>query len=68
MEVSGQFNAPEALPPVPIRSEAGGGGRVCLHAVAKREFLYYPCLEFNPGRPVRSLVTTLTKLLRLESR
>jgi hypothetical protein len=38
--------------------------RASLEAVAKRKILSH-CRESNPGRPARSLITTLTEMFRL---
>jgi len=66
MEVSGQFHAPDASPPVkdPRYHWFGVlvGFRAALDAVAKRKL---PCLcwESNLGHLARSLVTVLTEVM-----
>jgi hypothetical protein len=62
MQRSGQFHAPAASPPgkrprYPFDRRLGGP-RVDLDAVAKRNNLCFN-QESKPGRPARSLVTTL---------
>jgi hypothetical protein len=56
MEVSGQLQAPVALPQgkeplVPIGSGAGGGARAVLDAVVKRK-IPSPRRESNPRTPI----------------
>jgi hypothetical protein len=55
MQVSGHLHAPGGW----VDPRAG------LDEVAKKS-LYHPCQESNPGRSVRSLVTILTELSRLQ--
>jgi hypothetical protein len=66
MEVRGQLDVPAALNPGKestvlldmrlggLQSRSGCGGEVKSN--------HCPCLESNPGRPARSLVTTLPEL------
>jgi hypothetical protein len=64
--VSGQLHVPGALPRSKSsryilggpQSRSGRGGEV-------KESYHFPYRELNSGRPVRSLVTVLTKVLRL---
>jgi hypothetical protein len=69
--VSGQIHAPAALPggKIPGTQWVGGweGPRAGLDAEVAKGEIPCSCRELNPGRPVRSLVNTLTELFRLLS-
>jgi hypothetical protein len=73
MKVSGQFHAPAVLRPSPpgksswypsdrrlvrLQNRFGRRGE-------EKASHHCPCQEFNPGRPARSLVSTLTELPQL---
>jgi len=64
MEVNGQLHAPASLPRGEIlryplyRSLSGPQSRFVRGGEEKKKSLR--CQEFNPGRPARRLVTTLT--------
>jgi hypothetical protein len=69
MEVSGHLHGPAALSPgknnpVPIGYEAGCAQSRSGYGGEEKSIPSLPRRELNPGRPVSSLVTTLTELHR----